>query len=217
MWTLKCCILTSDPSKHAIPKKAEVAYSISVGELGWQYGKRLKSHGTFTNWCTGREWPVNCKTVISAWWRSNMPFQRRRKCIFQWPDMGIYWVGVNCYITECTGNTICLETRCGRESKHPAEGALGPPDWVWGLEELEKLCCRETVPSRELGPLAPCWAAQENRKETRLWPIQSGSICCSSVRSPIPSHTQLFQIKWEVYFSKNCVARLHCVVFIVSS
>ena len=39
----------------------------------------LKSHGTVTDWCTGREWPVNCMTIISAWWRSNMPFQRRRK------------------------------------------------------------------------------------------------------------------------------------------
>ena len=30
---------------------------------------RVKSHGTVTNWCTGRGWPVNCLTVISArWW-----------------------------------------------------------------------------------------------------------------------------------------------------
>ena len=43
-------------------------------------------------------------TVISARWRSNMPFQR---------------VGLNCYITECTGNSICLETSCGRENQHP--------------------------------------------------------------------------------------------------
>ena len=50
-----------------------------IGELGWQYGTRLKSHSTVTNWCTGRRWPVNCMTVISAQWRSNMPFQRRRK------------------------------------------------------------------------------------------------------------------------------------------
>ena len=54
------------------------------------------------------------------------------------------------------------------------------------------------------------WAAQEKGKETRLWPIVWGSICCTSVRSPTPSHTQPFQIKWEVYFSKNCVARLYC-------
>ena len=47
-----------------------------VGELGLQYGTRLKSHGAVTNWCTGRGWPVNCMTVISARGRSNMPFQR---------------------------------------------------------------------------------------------------------------------------------------------
>ena len=106
---LDCCILTSHPAKHAIPKTVEVAYSIGVGKLDWQYGTGLKSHGTVTDWCTGREWPVNCMTVISAWWRSNMPFQRRRKCIFRWPVMGRYWVGVNYYITECTGNSISLE------------------------------------------------------------------------------------------------------------
>ena len=49
-----------------------------VGELGWQYVTGLKSHGTVTNWCTERGWPVNWMTVISARW-SNMPFQRRRK------------------------------------------------------------------------------------------------------------------------------------------
>ena len=27
-------------------------------------------------WCTGRKWPVNCMTVISAWWRLNIRFQR---------------------------------------------------------------------------------------------------------------------------------------------
>ena len=37
---------------------------------------KVKSHGTLIDWSTWREWPVNCMTVISAWWRSNMPFQR---------------------------------------------------------------------------------------------------------------------------------------------
>ena len=37
---------------------------------------KVKSHDTLIDWCTGREWPMNCMTVISAWWRSNMPFQR---------------------------------------------------------------------------------------------------------------------------------------------
>ena len=40
-------------------------------------------------------------------------------------------VGVNYHIIECTGNSISLETRqlqtrCGGESQHPAEGILKP-------------------------------------------------------------------------------------------
>ena len=50
-------------------------------------------------------------------------------------------------------------------------------------------------------------------KKTRLWPIELGSICCSSVRFLTSSHTQPFQIKWEVYFSKG----LLLLVFIMLS
>ena len=50
-----------------------------AGELGWQYWTRWRSHRAATKWCTGREWPVNCMTVISARWRSHMPFQSWRK------------------------------------------------------------------------------------------------------------------------------------------
>ena len=80
-------------------------------------------------------------------------------------------------------------------------------------DELEIRCGRENQHPEMLGPRAPIWAAQENRKEMWLWPIES--ICCSSVRSPTASHTQPFQIKWEVYFSKNCVVRLYCVVIMI--
>ena len=66
----------------------------------------------------------------------------------------------------------------------------------------------EHVPER-LGPQAPGWAVQENENDTRLCPEGLGrSICCSSVRSPTPSHTQTFLIKWEVYFSKRTVSSL---------
>ena len=130
------------PTRPDMPfQRRGSAYSIGVGELGWQYGTGLKSHGTVTDWCTGRVWPVNCMTDISAWWRSNMPFQ------------DIEWA-LSYYITGCTGNSIgfrqdaveknstqrktvpgqgvwrpdqFLETRCGRESQHPAES------WAPGL------------------------------------------------------------------------------------
>ena len=37
---------------------------------------KVKSHSTLIDWCTGKEWRRNCMTVISAWWRLNIPFQR---------------------------------------------------------------------------------------------------------------------------------------------
>ena len=106
-----CCTLTSDQAKHAIPKTAEVVYSIGVGELGWQYGTGLKSHGTVTNWCTGREWPVN-------WWQL-FQLDDDQTCNSKdggsaysdgqlWGD--IEW-SLNYYITQCTGNSRSLETK----------------------------------------------------------------------------------------------------------
>ena len=118
---------------------------------------------------------------------------------------------LNYYITRCGQEVSELEIRCGRESHYPAEGAFWTLDWVW-RPVGEKMLGWEHVPER-LGPQTPGWAVQENENDTRLCPEGLGrSICCSSVRSPTPSHTQSFQIKWEVYFSKNCVARLYnCV------
>ena len=81
----------------------------------------------------------------------------------------------------------------------------------WRNDAVEK-----TAPSRELGPRASGWATLENEKDTLLCPEELGrSICCSSVRSPTPSHSQPFQIKWEVYFYKNSIARLYCVVVMI--
>ena len=42
-------------------------------------GRKLKSHDTVTKWYTGKRWPVNCITVISARRSLNMPLQRGRK------------------------------------------------------------------------------------------------------------------------------------------
>ena len=95
---------------------------------------KVKSRGTFTDWCTGRERSVNCMTVISAWWRSNMQFQGRWKWhipmasykeilsgrlnynIIRW------WQEVSQF-----GDREFLETRCSRESQHTAEWAPGLP------------------------------------------------------------------------------------------
>ena len=111
------------------------AYSIGVGESGWQYGTGLKSHSTVKNWCTGRGWPLNCMTVISAWWRSNMPFQGRWKWYIPMASNREILSGrLKYYITRWrqeVGQFLepsQLETRCDRGSQHPAEWAPGPLD-----------------------------------------------------------------------------------------
>ena len=162
---------------------------------------KVKSHGTFIDWWTGREWPVNCMTVISAWWRSNMPFQglsgplnynitRSRQEVESW-------------------RSDELETRCGRESHHPAEGAFGTPDWVW-RPVGEKMLGWEYVPER-LGPLAPGWAAQENENDTWRCPERLGkSLCCSlCLVSNSLSHTNLYN---KYIFFKEVFARLYYCV-----
>ena len=89
-----------------------------------------------------------------------------------------------------------LEIRCDRENQHPAEKS-----------ELERRCWNEEH--------VPGWAAQENVKETLLRPSEWRSICCSSVpSSTLLSHCKTFsnpfkpfQIKLEVYFSKELCSR----------
>ena len=81
----------------------------------------------------------------------------------------------------------------------------------WGSDKLEIRCGRENQHPERLGPQAPGWAAQENGKETRLWPIEWGvnmlQFCSVSYSL---SHTTL-SITWEVYFSKElCSSSLLC-------
>ena len=131
----------------------------------------------------------------------NMPFQRRRKWIIFWPFMGRDWL----YITQCTGNSSIQQ-----------KGSSGPPieqfgdHKSWRNDAVEK-----TAPSKELDSWASGLATLENEKDTLLCSEELGrSICCSSVRSPTPSHTQPSQIKWEVYFSKElCRSSLLCWLY----
>ena len=60
-----------------------------------------------------------------------------------------------------------LETRCSRESHHPAEVALGTPDGVWGPDQLERRCWNENKSQRGWAPGPPV-EHQENEKDTTL-------------------------------------------------
>ena len=105
-----------------------------------------------------------------------------------------------------------LETRCGRESQHSAEGALRTPINQFGDQTSWREDAGMRTYPRESGlPGHRLSSPGERERNAVMW----GSICCSSLRSPTPSHTQPFQIKWEVYFSNNCVACIYCVVMIL--
>ena len=125
--------------------------------------------------------------------------------IFRWPFMGRDWV-----VVELLYNSVHRKFkenwRNGAVEK-TAPSRRGPRDprlSSWRSDELGISCGRENQHPAEQAPRPPV----EQPRRTQLWPIEWGSICCSSVRSPTPSHTQPFQIKWEVYFSKNCVVVL---------
>ena len=82
----------------------------------------------------------------------------------------------------------------------------------------EKMLEWGTYP-REAGPPSPRLSSPGERERNTAMAIRVGGwICCSSVRSPTPSHSktfsnpfEVFQIKWEVYFSKElCRSSLLC-------
>ena len=133
------CILTSDPANHAIPMTAEILYSIGVGELSWSYGTGLKSHGAITNWCTGREWPVNCMTVISAQACHSKDGGIQHSDCQLWEE--IEWA-LNYHVTQCTGYSMSFgDQRVGEmmleRKQHSAEScAPGPPvEQPWGTRK----------------------------------------------------------------------------------
>ena len=101
-----------------------------------------------------------------------------------------------------------LETRYGRESQHPAEGALRPPINQLVIRRVgDKMRLRKPAP-REAGLQVPGLVAQENRKET-LMAMRVGVNMlqfCSGRQLPLTHN---------LYFSKNCVACLYCVVMIL--
>ena len=81
---------------------------------------------------------------------------------------------------------------------------------VHGWQRVQKCSSpARRLPSRSWGPIRPrvcSWFRPPIRHE-----------CQTTQRSTPSTHTQTFQIKWEVYFSKNCVARLYYCVNMYST
>ena len=76
-------LLTRPKMPFKVMHRKEVTHSNGSYErksrgqkLADEMGQAKKFPWYTTEWCTGREWPLNCMTVISAWWRLNIWFQR---------------------------------------------------------------------------------------------------------------------------------------------
>ena len=137
-------------------------------------GKK-KSHYTLIDWRTGREWPLNWMTVISARWRSHRPFQRKRK----------WHIPVARYRKELRRRvhiTAC-EFEGNIRPTNWTEDSWVPVSWVQRASGDRRVELRRwTSWSNE----SQCsgWATMENGKDTTLTAITSGSKYFSNVRSP---------------------------------
>ena len=131
---------------------------------------------------------------IVAYWPTTRPGCQNRKCTcVNNLDRGqVEWV-LNCDVhkkkvcVELLYNTVHrkfnqLETRCDRESQHPAEWALRPP-----IEQLQleirsvgyQTSWREDAGLRNMfqrgwAPRPPGWAAQENRSVSQFVAVLFG-------------------------------------------
>ena len=146
-------------------------------------------------------------TVISTWGRSNMPFQR-----FEWAIELLYnsvwtgsqWVGEQMnwrqdvvwkplpgrrglWDPPVSWGPEKLETRCGRESHHPAERALGTPS-EFG-DPLVTRCGRESPHPAERAPRPPVEQLLRTRKTQRWW-VGVNMLQLCSVSNSL-SHTNL--------------------------
>ena len=174
------------PRQTCHSKDGRSAYSIGMGKFGWQYGTGLKSHGIVRLIHRKR---VTCE-LHDSYFRSMTIKHAIPKMAEVTHSDGQLWGDIE-WAIELLYNSVKTGSQL-----------------FWKPDQFgEKMRQRKTA----LGAQGLRLSSPENGKETRLWPIEWGSICFA-VRFPTPSHMQTFQIKREVYFSKNCA-----LVFIVSS
>ena len=95
-------------------------------------------------------------------------FQRRRKCIFRWPVMGRYWVYVELLYNWVHKKFNQLETRCGRESQHPAEWALRPLINQFGDQTIWREDAGMGTCPREAGPPGPRLSSPGERERNAV-------------------------------------------------
>ena len=180
--------------------------------MKWDEVKK-KSHYTLIDWHTGREWPLNWMTVISARWRSHRPFQRKRK----------WHIPVARYRKTLRRRVhiTAWEFEGNIRPTNWTEDSWIPVSWVLRASGDRRVELRRgTSCSKE----SQCsgWATMENEKDTTLTAITSGSKYFSYVRSPAPSHTQTLsnpfrnltnKLRGKIFYKEVFLRLSVCVVY----
>ena len=93
-----------------------------------KWDKLKKSHDTLIDWRTGREWPLNCMTVISAWWRLNMRFQRSSGRLYNSVEFESQWQLQKSWRRSWRRDVVGKAT--------PGQGGPREPRWSLGTREV---------------------------------------------------------------------------------
>ena len=181
------------------------------------------SHGTLIDRCTGREWPLNCVTVISAWWHSISKIEWASNDYITQLSPETSWVQFRVVELKIGRSCRQLETSGGRES-HTRPKRLGAL-MSWGPEKKLIRCNKESHHPAEWA-LGLRLSSPGERERHNVDGYKSGvQNVTVYVRSPAPPHSktphnlfETLQIKREVHiFLKNSslVFLLRCVVIIM--
>ena len=152
-----CCILTFDPARHTIPKTRKCIFHWR-GRAWLTIWDRVRIP-RYSHRLMHRK-RVTCELHDSYFRLMTIKYAIPKTAKVTHSD-GQLWEDIE-WAIELSYNSVKtrshsvwrpdkLVIRCGRESQHPAEGALGTPDWVWGSEEMEKWCCRENSTQQRAG------------------------------------------------------------------
>ena len=165
------------------------AYSMGVGELGWQLGTGLKSHCTVTNWLTGRGWPVNCMSYFRS--------MTIKACHSKGVGVELLYYWVHRKFNQFGEKMRLRKTAPGRrDPRYPRLSFVDQTSWWQDAVEKASIQQRAGPPGLRLSSPGDWEINADGHKS-------GGQYVAVLFGLPTPSHTQPFQIKWEVYFSKR--------------
>ena len=159
---------------------------------------KKNSHGTFIDWCTGREWPLNCKTIISAWWQLNIRFQRsngRRTSIY------LSWVRRASWVASRV-QVSWREDVVGKAT--PGRGGPREPRWSLGTWEVADKMQQITQQSEPLGLRLSIKRTRKTQRDGQNSGVKILQLCSISNSLSQWNPTQPFSNPYNKVRGKYC-------------